>query len=306
MSLETDLQEPIQQDQPPPVGDPPPPVDEEAQLDAELEQQAIEVPDGDKLVPLSAVTTVRAKYKTAKQEALEAKTAAEQAVEEARLTRQALEEAKPWIEAAKSLAAAKQMGIVPDQQYQQQQDDPREAAELDAIAKDYDLYQGDGTPDLGRAKRILDRERRVAAEAAQQHIAPMQQHTAEQQSQANYQRALATNKLPDGREVAVDPGVLRDIWKRLDPSLTATKEGAQWAFMTAVGASVLAAPQKAKPAPQAQTEQPPPPMFTEKAGGRDTPGNVVLDDRDKRIAKDMGMTEKEYAESASKMPWRQR
>lgn len=304
MSPETDLQEPIQQE-PPPAVDPPPPVDEEAALDAALEEQAIDVPDGDKLVPLSAVTNVRAKYKTAKQEAREAKTAAEQAVEEARLTRQALEEAKPWIEAAKSLAAAKQMGMVPDQP-RPAQPDPQEAAELDAIAKDYDLYQGDGTPDLARAKRILDRERRVAQEAAQQHVAPLQQQTVQQQSRVNFERAKATTKLPDGREVAVDAGVLQDIWSRLDPSLTATKEGAQWAFMTAVGASVLAAPQKAKPATPAPAEAPPAPLYTERAGGRDTPGAVVLDDRDKRIAKDMGMTEKEYAEMASKMPWRAR
>lgn len=304
MSLDTDLQEPIQQpspDQPPPQ-EQVPPVDEEAQLDADLEQQAIDVPDGDKLVPLSAVTTVRAKYKTAKQEASEAKQKAEQAVQDATRVRQALEEARPWIEAAKALAAAKQMGIVSDQPQQPPQPDPRERAELEAIAKDYDLYQQDGSLDVARAQRIIARERRIAAEAAQQHVAPLAQQTVQEQARMNLMRAKATTKLPDGRDVHVDADVLEDIWRRLDPTLTATKEGAQWAFMTAVGASILTgAP--TKPA-QTLTEPPTPPLYTEKAGGRDHPAHIVLDDHDKRIAKDLNMTEKEYAEMAGKMPWR--
>jgi hypothetical protein len=48
----------------------------------------------------------------------------------------------------------------------------------------------------------------------------------------------------------------------------------------------------------------PDPLLTERAGGRDLPGGITLTDGDRRVARDMGMTDKEYAAEAAKMPWR--
>ena len=186
------------------------------------------------------------------------------------------------------------------QQAQTQQQAPPQTQEPDpelaAVARDLALYKPDGTLDLDTAKRINERTQRVAQQAAQAAVAPLQQSAVQQQAQNMLQRAMVT-KGKSGQQP--DPAILKDIWNRLDPRLTATEDGAREAWVAAMGRTVAlseAAPVKAK-------DDIPAPLLTERAGGRDVVTGPALSDMEKRALKSMGMTEKEYLE-ADKRPWR--
>src|SRR5688572_3508456 len=70
MSLEADILQTEREGDPAPSIEPEPvvaaPVDEDAALDQEIAEQTIDLPEGEKLVPLSAVTTLRGKLSEAK------------------------------------------------------------------------------------------------------------------------------------------------------------------------------------------------------------------------------------------------
>src|SRR5690242_7616435 len=96
--VETAVEQPVEEQavvETPPVETAP--VDEDAALDQQIEDQAIIIPGDEKLVPLSALTSVREKYKATKADAARAKEL------EAELARVKAEQAEnqPWIEAAK-------------------------------------------------------------------------------------------------------------------------------------------------------------------------------------------------------------
>lgn len=269
----------------------PPPVDEEAALDQQLEEQAVQIPTGEKLVPLSAVTTVREKLKTAKAEAARAK---EVEAELARAKAEA-EENRPWIEAAKTIAAT--------QQLRQPQDrptvDPQHQARLSDLARTLDLYTADGKLDLEKAQKIHDYNTAIARDAAQRVVAPVHQSTLQQQAALMYERALKTVGT-DGSQP--DPAILRDVWARLDPGFTATEQGAREAWVAALGRSVAAGKIHRQQPIQSAKGPLPEPLLTEKAGGRDIPNHSPLSDTERRALKEMGMTEKQYLEADTR-PW---
>jgi hypothetical protein len=289
----------------PPVNAPPPeppaepaaPVDEDAALEAAIDEQAIDIPDGEKLVPLSALTSLRGKFKEYKAQLADASTKAGKTSElEARLAeaQRQIDAATPYVQAYQQL------------QQQQQPAEPKESAEdvaeLKDIATELDLYTPTGDLDIERARRVQTRQMKMADRVVQQHIAPMQQQSVQQASVAMFRSALAT-KAPSG--ATVDPGILKEVWQRLDPSVTATKEGAIQAWNVALGYSV-ATGKGGVPAPAAPKAEVPDPLFSEKDGGRTASAAITMTDGDKRAAKDMGLTEAEYAKEVEKMPWRRR
>jgi hypothetical protein len=253
----------------------------------------VEIPTGEKLVPLSALEAVREKAKTLRAELETLKTEAGKSAEKdariAELTGQ-LQQVLP-------LAQAYQAAVQAQQQRPPAPAEPTPAqtAKLETVARQLDFYTADGKLDLTRAQAHLDLLRAEAAEIARQQVEPFQQQTTADKSAFNLQRALITKG--EGN-VQPDPEILRMVWARLDPSLTARDEGAAQAFAAALGYSAALGRLKGVKAGEAI----PDPLVTERAGGKDMPSEVVLRESDRRTARDLGLTDKEYAAELAKMP----
>ena len=300
---EAELQQMDRVDDPPPPPEPEPqqaaPPDEDAAFDAELEKQAIDIPDGEKLVPLSAVTTVRGKLKEQRAAAETARAESAQARQAHEAVEQQLRDAQPVLLAAQALLA--QQHQQPQQQHGEQPDPLAER-----LAKLTDLYGQDGQPDAKRGKELAGVVREIAAEIAQQHVAPIHQQNVQSQSSLMLQRALAT-KGPQGQQPA--PEAVKAMWSKLDPSITSTVEGARWAWTLAMGTTAMSA----QPAETRQrgtdgkfVQQPPPdPLYTERAGGRVEANRTPLSEMERKIIKDIGMSETEYLK-ADDRPWKGR
>jgi hypothetical protein len=294
---DAELLAPVAPPEAPPVEAPPAepetPEQEDAALDKLIEEQAIELPDGtDKLVPLSAVTTARAKLTEARKQLAEAKHGSAKASElEGQIAqlREQLNQALPYAQAYQAALQA--------QPKEPEGPTAEQKAALEEIARDYDFYQPDGALDLDRAGRHQARIRKEAEAIAQQQIAPLQQQTVTDRSAAFLASAKLT-KAPNGQQP--DPEILEAVWGRLDPALTGTKAGAIQAWNVALGYSVATG--KAVTAQAAKAEPLPPPILTERAGGREAAGPSLTED-DKRMARQLNISEKEYAEELATMPW---
>lgn len=275
-------------------GDAPPPppeanLDADAAIDAEVDSTAIDVDGTEKLVPLSAVTKLRERNKTLKTEAARVRELEQQAQQ----YQQQWQQAQPYIQAAQALLAAKQMG--PQGQPQPAAPEPQDDTEALELAQALDLYKPDGTPDTGKAKKILATVDKRAKGLAQESVAPVLQHTAHQQSQVMLARAKAT-KAPNGE--APDPAILDQLWASSQPTVTTSPEGAKWLWTIAYGLSSMN-----KKGGQAPAVPPPdPPLYTEKAGGQDAQ-TYRLNDGDRRLARDLGLTDAQFAKQIADMPW---
>lgn len=304
-------------------GDPPPAETQEPEQQTAVEQDTVErdvdsdvleIPDSSveggkvKYVPASALAGARAELRELKDELKVAKEGSSKAQQlEARIDElsQQIAQIAPKAQAYDAAVAAQQTRTT------QPAEDDTEAREF---AQALDLYTAQGEPDVAKARKILGVVDKRAKTHAEQQVAPLAQHTVQSQSQVMLARAKAT-KAPNGQ--APDPTVLEAIWSRLDPALTATPEGAKQAWAVALGYSAV----MAQPAQQTTQQQPargadgkfakqrediPDPLYTERAGGRDTPAAVPLSEKEKQYIKDMGMTEKDYLDAANNAPWMRR
>lgn len=257
---------------------------------ADDEPEVLEIPTGEKLVPLSALESARAKVR-AKSEELETLKGevGKGAEKDARIAelQQQLEQARPLAQAYTAAVEAQR-----NQPPAPAEPTPQQTAKLQRVAQQLDFYKSDGSLDLTRAQSHLDLIHEEAAEIAQQHVAPIHQQSVEEQSAYNLQRALIT-KTPGG--VQPDPAVVRELWGRVDKRLTATAAGAAQIFAAALGHSVLLGKM-----PKAQ-EEIPPPLETERAGGKDV-ASVTLRESDRKVARDLGITDKEMSEQLAEMP----
>lgn len=293
MSGEPDLLTPAPQE-PAPVADAAPPVIEVVKPPEEDgEPDGIEAPDGEKYVKLSAVTTARAKAQALRAELETAKAEAGKSAEKdariAELTQQ-LQQVTPYARAYQAAVEAQSR-----QPQKPAEPTPEQSAKLQEVARNLDFYNTDGSLNLSRAQAHLDLVREEARAIAQAQVQPYEEMTTAQQSGFMLQRALITTA-PDGTQP--DPAVLQEVWNRLDRRLTASAAGAAQAFSVALGHSALLGKLKGKAAPAAPV---PEPLETERAGGKDvTP--VALRDSDRKLARDMGLTDKQYAETLAEMP----
>lgn len=289
MSGDSELLAPATQDTPPPAQDAAPPVVEPK---ADDEPDVLEIPTGEKLVPLSALETAREKAKTLRSELETVKAEAGKSAEKD----QRIAELQQQLQQIMPLAQAYHAAV----QAQQQQPPtpaeptPEETAELKEIAQELDFYKSDGSLDLDRAQRHQTRILKAAEKIAKQQVQPYEQQTTAQQSDFMLQRALIT-KAPTGAQP--DPEVLREVWARLDPKLTATPQGAAHAFTQALGISITLG----KVATPKAQEVIPDPLHTERAGGKTT-SEVTLSESDRRVARDLGLTDKEMLAELGKMP----
>lgn len=304
MATDAELLAPVTpEDQTPPseppkeeaTAEPETPVSEDADLDKIVAEQSIDLPDGaDKLVPLAAVENARAKLKVAREKLA----AAEEGSARAATLETQVQQLQRQIAQIQPYAQAYQAALQAQPPETPKGPTPEQAAALEEIARDYDFYKTDGSLDLDRASRHQARIRKEAEAIAQQTVAPLQARNAQSASASMLRNAKLTT-LSDGSKPA--PEVLEYVWGQLDHSVTSTKEGAQQAFAVAVGyAQMLGKMQKGTAQPTAK-EPVPPPILTEKSGGKIAAG-PTLTEADKRAAKDLGMTEKQYAEELATMP----
>ena len=293
----------------PPVVDPTPePV--EAAAERDVESDTLEIPDSSmeggkaKYVPLSALSGARSELRELKGQLEQAKAGsarAEQLEQQiAALTAQ-VQQMAPFVQAYQ--AAVQQPA--PSGPAELSAD---EHAELTELARTLDLYDAQGQPDVQRAQKVAALVDTRAGRQAQASVAPIHQHTVSQQAAYMLARAKAT-AAPNGQKP--DPTVLEAIWARLDPAIVATPDGARQAWIQAFGLSAMGSPTTAAPArnangqftPQQPAAAIPDPLHTERAGGRDTPATMPLSDMERRMAKDMGLTEQEYMARANNAPW---
>ena len=313
-SLESDLMQPERQGDdpaPPPADAAPPPtedaaplnVEDDAAVDAALAANEIAVPDGDALVPKSEAGKIahgyREKIRNLKAEVESAKAGSLKAQQ----LEQQVAQLQAQLQQLTPIAQAYQAALTA----QPQTEDPQERAELEEIARDLDFYKADGQLDLDRAKRVQTRENKRAERIAQQAVAPLQNATVQQRSEYNLARAKNTQI----NGVKVDPAILDELWARLPANVTADEQGAKELLISALGRAALKGAMQ--PAPEGQTrgadgtfiprEAPPPPIYREKAGGRDTPGDSpALSQQERDFIAHAGMTEAEYLKTAGNMP----
>lgn len=288
-------------------------IDDDAAVDQALDNAAIDLPDGDKLVAKSQAgqiaSSYRGKIKELKAELEQTRTTAQRATQLESQIAQLQQQVQQLTPYAQAFQAHQQAA-------QQPQQNAQEDAEAEEYAKVLDLYQPDGKPDIARAKKALAAIDRLATRKAEATVAPIQQTQVQERAAYNLARAKNT-ELAGG--VKADPAILDLVWRQLDPALTATPEGAKQAFIAALGYSHLTkAASPAQPAAQPgqpqrapngrfQPQQPSQPvgdpLFTEKAGGRDTPADQPLSAHELSYIKAAGITEKDYRESAKNAPW---
>jgi hypothetical protein len=300
--------EPVVEPAAPPVAAPEPvappaPLDDDAALDAALEKDAITINHaGDRMVPLSAVTTLRGKLKEVTPKAQRA----DRLAQENQQLQQRLAEVTPLAEAFRAVASAQAQPAAPvsGQPVAPSADD----AEALEFAKHADLYDAQGQPDVAKAKALLAISDRRAEAKAQAAAAPFVQSSLQDRAGQMLERAKATKvggDTPDPeivtemfRRIASQPGGLETL---CDANKAATVVQLAMAQTLVKRAQTGGAkPPTPAPAPAAPLA---PPLHTERAGGQDA-ALPSLNAGDRKVAKDLGLTETEYSKRLAAMPWK--
>ena len=163
---------------------------------------------------------------------------------------------------------------------------PLSEAEAVEYAKDLDLYKADGTPDTARAQRLAARQEALAEKQAAKYVAPLQQQSAQQQSQANLQ-VVSTWK--DATGATVDPGILRELWQTMPAEMTAQPNIAAVMYRVAIGETVLRGKQKTPITP-------PPPVVETAPLGSGSGGRPELTALERSFLETTSMKLKDYEE----------
>jgi len=268
-----------------------------ADTDTEDEPEVFEIPTGERLVSLSALTAARAKAKDLRERlgALEA-TAGKSQEKDAEIAQlqQQLQQILPMAQAYQTALQAQQhTPAQPSGPPTAQNTTPEELAKLQRVAQQLDFYKGDAL-DLERAQAHLALLREEAQAIADARVQPFQAQSLHAQADLMFQRASITRS-PDG--YLPDPQILRQVWSTLDPQITSTPNGAAHAWTQALGMTIAAG--RGKPAAQPV----PAPILSEPAGGRDVPVSAsTLTENDRRVMRDLGMSEKDYLAEVATMP----
>lgn len=273
-----------EQEQPPeqaaaPAAEAPAPTEDD---DKAIEDQAIEIPTG-KVVPLSALLETRQTVKDLKKQLADLEPASAEAAQ----LRQYLHEAKPYIEFLKNNPQ-----LLTPQAQPQRQPEPTDDIEAVDYAKEFDLYTADGKPDVTRARRIIEKQTKIALAAAQQATAPIA-HQTESNKVSTVLQALSQEK--DGEGNPVNPAAINAVAQDLVQKLG--QAGARRFLATDESYDLVANMVWGKHAKMPRKKMPAapehPPLETERAGGGS--GEIVIDSRRLHA---LGMTEKAYKETA--------
>lgn len=275
------------------------PATDDPALNQQIADQAIAVPDGEKLIPESLLRNVAISYRNKLKEAKQGSPEAVGLRQQLDAAEARLRESEPLAHAFRAIQQAQPQPVQPQQPVE-------DTSELTEIAKDFDFYRPDGQPDLDRARRVQARTTRQAEVIARQHNAPLVTHALSAQAQHNIARMKATAHPVTG--LKADPRVIDAVVAQLarqDGGLAtlANIESVKhlWSnaytmstFDPAFGKETPAAPAAAVPSPA---------VVTERSGGAAPASAKGLSASEKRAAKDAGLTEKQYLDIASGMKW---
>lgn len=252
----------------------PPPAAPEPTAEVDPATLAVEVDQGGQRVPHVPLSALREERERVSKERTQ-RQALEQEVVQLRQEAQANAPLMDFLRNNPVVLEAMQTGRRP----QSAQPTPEDLEALE-WARDYDLYDAQGQPDVARAKRMIERiDRR-----ADRKVAPIQQNAAQQRSDLHLQQALAARD-DRGRPFA-RPETIRTLWSSMPPELTADPRVAQTLLQTARGQDFdyLAG------LPQAPAN---PPIHSEAPGGALPPAESISE-HEQRAARDRGVSEKHW------------
>lgn len=237
--------------------------------------------DGQRMVPLAALSAAREELRTAKEKAAR------------------FDEFSGWYTQNKPYVDFLQAH--PDLITQRQQPAPQAAPapvpeddpELVNLARTLDLYTPDGKPDAKRAAALATFVDKRSGSQAQEAIKPLHEMSVKERANVNLRDALAAT-LPNGMKP--NPDVIRQIWQNGDPKMLATQEGAALAVLLAGGLSVASQPAPAAAAPAAPGQ---PPVHSEPAG-RTATSRAPVTEFEQRVMGIRGISNAKYAEYTSK------
>jgi hypothetical protein len=269
--------EPVEETPAPPEEAVAPPAEDDA-------PEAVEISPGIKMVPVSAVIALRKELKAAKPLA-----------DKANQLESELNQLRPYAEFVRANPQLLERQQPPAPAPIPASQDP----ELIAYARELDLYDAQGQPDVARAGSIRDRVRKDAAMAAAELVRPVVDSTHESRAAANLQSVLST-KDAHGRPIAAE--TIKAVVGQLASGLRGHPHA------TAELSRLLADPQviqlvadrayaeqsrSGRPAPAPLT----PALEVESAGGSQ---QVALGDASRRLMRDAGISEKDALESAKR------
>jgi hypothetical protein len=247
---------------------------------AAVDEDDAEVPPGQTMIPLAVLQATREKLKglkatTAEKDtiiaALQAKADRGEAIEgnlrQIAPILQALRE-RPELMRQIERPAAEDPG-------------PLSPAEAEDYARTLELYDAQGQPDVKRAQRAAKMQQRMANEATQRATQPLIQRNA--QTEAASVRLAALTRNPD-----VDAKTFDEIWQHLPPELVV--QNPQGISELAIRVARGSSPRQAAPPPVVHTETP---------GGRSVTSSS-LNDLDRRMARETGKTQAEFAKTKAR------
>jgi len=162
------------------------------------------------------------------------------------------------------------------------QADP-DLVELDRLM---DYYDTNGQPDLTRAARYQALQDKRAGRVVEARVGPVEQSTAEDRARQNWGACLR-EKLPTGQPI--DPNILAEVWREMPTAQLADPRVARVVLNQAKIMQMERSPLGAPPDPPKH-----PPLVTEPTGGGPPRQRQTLNDLDRRIAEERGMTEEKY------------
>jgi hypothetical protein len=290
MSTETDGLAPLEEAQveepvePAAVGD----ETHAQETDDDKVEGAVEFKPGEKYVPLSAVIEARKTAKEAKERLKELEPASQEAAQ----LRQWINENKAYIDFIRTNPDFMRQPAAP------QKTEPQHDAEAEEVARDLELYTKDGTLDIAKGRRIIDRNvktaREAAEHAAQSVTAPINRQVESHAVMGVLQR-LQMEKDGDGQPIDVRAvnALAEDLVKSLgqDGARRFIAQDGSYDILTNMAWGKHAKlPKKGRVAPPAHD-----PLPTERAGGRTE--DVVVSTQ--HLGK-LGMKEESYKASAKK------
>lgn len=274
------------------------PVAPEPEDDSDLDAVAVEdALSKQKFVALDAARAERGKRKKLAERVAALESDAERAIQAAQYWKQQADTLTAQQQAQPPYQPPPQSPVV---QPAPAQADEYTQDELHEYARDYDLYRPDGTPDTDRARRGLRRIDAIATRRAEARIRPVQEQAALHQSRAN--KAEILNAL-QARGIPIDRQMLDGLWQHLESAsggaITADRRAALVSIEAAIGHAVLfGQPQQPPPqaAPVARTQAPAPPVVVTEGTGRPAAPEYRLSASEKRTARELGLTERQWAE----------
>jgi hypothetical protein len=160
-------------------------------------------------------------------------------------------------------------------------------------AKDFDLYDAAGQPDVARARRIMARNATIAQRQAQQLVEPFQQQQLQAQAAQNY-HFLLNLKHQDGSQI--DPRVVDFVWQKAMAEPDGLKTLANQQSVASIALMAIGADAMWKKQQPATTPAAPPPVYTEASGGLPQT-RPAISRLEERVARERGVSATQWSDT---------